>query len=195
MFLHISAVSERCCWRRVEPSPARFLFNHLGERVSCCYFTDMWCESGVLSSTALDWTELCWCSKGDGKVCVCVQSSALRQSPSILSYKCSDFPVAKLTFAEEAPPKPPRLFLMANSKESPADSPVITWANRETFLSWLGFFQGLVLLVRVLLEKLTVLQAGASSLADWSPGTRNPVNYFGMESSRKCCREGGSAGF
>ncbi|XP_009886365.1 PREDICTED: serine/threonine-protein kinase N3 [Charadrius vociferus] len=40
-----------------------------------------------------------------------------------------DFPVAKLTFADEAPPKPPRLFLMANSKEStppPADSPVMT---------------------------------------------------------------------
>ncbi|KFV99013.1 Serine/threonine-protein kinase N2, partial [Eurypyga helias] len=38
----------------------------------------------------------------------------------------SDFPVAKLTFADEAPPKPPRLFLVANSKEStqsPADSP------------------------------------------------------------------------
>ncbi|XP_010173627.2 serine/threonine-protein kinase N2 isoform X3 [Antrostomus carolinensis] len=48
------------------------------------------------------------------------------RSPSILSHKCSDFPVAKLTFADEAPPKPPRLFLMANSKEStpsPADSP------------------------------------------------------------------------
>ncbi|RMB93445.1 hypothetical protein DUI87_30141 [Hirundo rustica rustica] len=50
------------------------------------------------------------------------------KSPSILSYKCSDFPVAKLTFADEAPPKPPRLFLMANSKEStpsPADSPCL----------------------------------------------------------------------
>ncbi|KFP09100.1 Serine/threonine-protein kinase N2, partial [Egretta garzetta] len=48
----------------------------------------------------------------------------------------SDFPVAELTLADEAPPKPPRLFLMANSKEStlsPADSPVITWANWETF--------------------------------------------------------------
>ncbi|KFQ17007.1 Serine/threonine-protein kinase N2, partial [Merops nubicus] len=52
-----------------------------------------------------------------------------------------DFPVAKLTFADEAPPKPPRLFLVANSKESapsPADSPVIVWANRETFLYWQG---------------------------------------------------------
>nr|XP_025966583.1 serine/threonine-protein kinase N3 isoform X2 [Dromaius novaehollandiae] len=40
----------------------------------------------------------------------------------------SDFPVAKLTFDDEAPPKPPRLFLMANSKESapsPADSPCL----------------------------------------------------------------------
>ncbi|KFU90641.1 Serine/threonine-protein kinase N2, partial [Chaetura pelagica] len=48
-----------------------------------------------------------------------------------------DFPVAKLTFADEAPPKPPRLFLMASSKEStpsPADSPVIIWANREILL-------------------------------------------------------------
>ncbi|OWK59778.1 Serine/threonine-protein kinase N2 [Lonchura striata] len=42
----------------------------------------------------------------------------------------SDFPVAKLTVADEAPPKPPRLFLMANSKESalsPADSPIINF--------------------------------------------------------------------
>ncbi|XP_040387831.1 serine/threonine-protein kinase N3 isoform X1 [Cygnus olor] len=40
----------------------------------------------------------------------------------------SDFPVAKLTYDDEAPPKPPRLFLMANSKEStpsPADSPCL----------------------------------------------------------------------
>uniref|UniRef100_A0A8B9IR71 Serine/threonine-protein kinase N3 n=1 Tax=Anser cygnoides TaxID=8845 RepID=A0A8B9IR71_ANSCY len=40
----------------------------------------------------------------------------------------NDFPVAKLTYDDEAPPKPPRLFLMANSKEStpsPADSPVM----------------------------------------------------------------------
>ncbi|KFP67911.1 Serine/threonine-protein kinase N2, partial [Cariama cristata] len=53
------------------------------------------------------------------------------------SKSSSDFPVAKLTFADEAPPKPPRLFLMARSKEStqsPEDSPVIIWANRETFL-------------------------------------------------------------
>ncbi|KFW97107.1 Serine/threonine-protein kinase N2, partial [Phalacrocorax carbo] len=56
-----------------------------------------------------------------------------------MSKLSSDFPVAKLTFADEAPPKPPRLFLMANFKEStpfPADSPVINWANRETFLCW-----------------------------------------------------------
>ncbi|NXR97815.1 PKN2 kinase, partial [Oxylabes madagascariensis] len=61
------------------------------------------------------------------------------KSPSILSYKWSDFPVAKLTFADEAPPKPPRLFLMANSKEStpsPADSPVTIWANWECCLCW-----------------------------------------------------------
>ncbi|XP_065593633.1 serine/threonine-protein kinase N3 isoform X2 [Cyrtonyx montezumae] len=40
----------------------------------------------------------------------------------------SDFPVAKLTYDDEAPPKPPRLFLMAKSKEptpSPADSPCL----------------------------------------------------------------------
>ncbi|KAF2976051.1 hypothetical protein EK904_005000 [Melospiza melodia maxima] len=40
----------------------------------------------------------------------------------------SDFPVAKLAFVDEAPPKPPRLFLVANSKESapsPADSPCL----------------------------------------------------------------------
>ncbi|XP_026715992.1 serine/threonine-protein kinase N3 isoform X2 [Athene cunicularia] len=40
----------------------------------------------------------------------------------------SDFPVGKFTFADEAPPKPPRVFLMANSKEStqsPADSPCL----------------------------------------------------------------------
>ncbi|XP_010226393.1 PREDICTED: serine/threonine-protein kinase N3 [Tinamus guttatus] len=40
----------------------------------------------------------------------------------------SDFPVAKLTFDDEAPRKPPRLFMMANSKESassPADSPCL----------------------------------------------------------------------
>ncbi|KAM7087770.1 LOW QUALITY PROTEIN: serine/threonine-protein kinase N3 [Ciconia maguari] len=45
-----------------------------------------------------------------------------------MSKMSSDFPVAKLTFADEAPPKPPRLFLMANSKEStpsPADSPCL----------------------------------------------------------------------
>ncbi|KFV86484.1 Serine/threonine-protein kinase N2, partial [Struthio camelus australis] len=39
-----------------------------------------------------------------------------------------DFPVAKLTFDDEAPPKPPRLFLMASSKEAtppPTDSPVV----------------------------------------------------------------------
>ncbi|POI25824.1 hypothetical protein CIB84_010426 [Bambusicola thoracicus] len=40
----------------------------------------------------------------------------------------SDFPVAKLTYDDEAPPKPPRLFLMSKSKEptpSPADSPCL----------------------------------------------------------------------
>ncbi|KAF4789133.1 Serine/threonine-protein kinase N2 [Turdus rufiventris] len=40
----------------------------------------------------------------------------------------SDFPVAKLASADEAPPKPPRLFLVANSKEStpsPADAPCL----------------------------------------------------------------------
>ncbi|XP_064891345.1 serine/threonine-protein kinase N3 [Columba livia] len=40
----------------------------------------------------------------------------------------SGFPGAKVTSADEAPPKPPRLFLMANSKEStpsPADSPCL----------------------------------------------------------------------
>ncbi|OXB69131.1 hypothetical protein ASZ78_009607 [Callipepla squamata] len=40
----------------------------------------------------------------------------------------SDFPVAKLTYDDEAPPKPPRLFLMTKSKEpapSPADSPCL----------------------------------------------------------------------
>ncbi|KAM8796765.1 serine/threonine-protein kinase N3 [Eudromia elegans] len=40
----------------------------------------------------------------------------------------SDFPVAKLTFDDEAPCKPPRLFMMTNSKEStssPADSPCL----------------------------------------------------------------------
>ncbi|XP_074747561.1 serine/threonine-protein kinase N3 isoform X3 [Strix uralensis] len=45
-----------------------------------------------------------------------------------MSKLSSDFPVAKLTFADEAPPKPPRIFLMANSKEStpsPADSPCL----------------------------------------------------------------------
>ncbi|XP_032563837.1 serine/threonine-protein kinase N3 [Chiroxiphia lanceolata] len=51
------------------------------------------------------------------------------QSPTDSASKLSgDFPVAKLTFADEAPPKPPRLFLMANSKESapsPADSPCL----------------------------------------------------------------------
>ncbi|KAJ7409262.1 Serine/threonine-protein kinase N2 [Pitangus sulphuratus] len=51
------------------------------------------------------------------------------QSPADSVSKLSgDFPVAKLTFADEAPPKPPRLFLMANSKESapsPADSPCL----------------------------------------------------------------------
>ncbi|XP_068770778.1 serine/threonine-protein kinase N3 isoform X4 [Struthio camelus] len=39
-----------------------------------------------------------------------------------------DFPVAKLTFDDEAPPKPPRLFLMASSKEAtppPTDSPCL----------------------------------------------------------------------
>ncbi|KAJ7414173.1 Serine/threonine-protein kinase N2 [Willisornis vidua] len=51
------------------------------------------------------------------------------QSPAdSVSKLSSDFPVAKFTFADEAPPKPPRLFLMANSKEStpsPADSPCL----------------------------------------------------------------------
>ncbi|XP_025915485.1 serine/threonine-protein kinase N3 [Apteryx rowi] len=51
------------------------------------------------------------------------------QSPiDSVSKLASDFPVAKLTFDDEAPPKPPRLFLMANSKESapsPADSPCL----------------------------------------------------------------------
>ncbi|XP_074702636.1 serine/threonine-protein kinase N3 isoform X3 [Strix aluco] len=45
-----------------------------------------------------------------------------------MSKLSSDFPVAKLMFADEAPPKPPRVFLMANSKEStpsPADSPCL----------------------------------------------------------------------
>ncbi|KFU97736.1 Serine/threonine-protein kinase N2, partial [Pterocles gutturalis] len=60
------------------------------------------------------------------------------QSPvDSMSKLSSGFPVSKFTFADEAPPKPPRLLLMANSKEStpsPADSPVIIWANRETFL-------------------------------------------------------------
>lgn len=102
---------------------------------------------------------------------VCVQSSALRQSPSILSHKCSDFPVAKLTFAEEAPPKPPRLFLMANSKESPADSPVITWANGETFLSWLRFFQGLVLPGCVLWENLGKIKTSSTFLTGRSRKT------------------------
>ncbi|KAI6075968.1 Serine/threonine-protein kinase N3 [Aix galericulata] len=40
----------------------------------------------------------------------------------------SDFPMAKLTYDDEAPLKPPRLFLMANSKDStpsPADSPCL----------------------------------------------------------------------
>lgn len=40
----------------------------------------------------------------------------------------SDLPVAKLTYDDEAPPKPPRLFLMSKSKEptpSPADSPCL----------------------------------------------------------------------
>ncbi|KFW77271.1 Serine/threonine-protein kinase N2, partial [Manacus vitellinus] len=63
------------------------------------------------------------------------------QSPTDSVSKLSgDFPVSKLTFADEAPPKPPRLFLMANSKESapsPADSPVITWANWEACLGWI----------------------------------------------------------
>ncbi|KAM9595787.1 serine/threonine-protein kinase N3 isoform 2-T2 [Morphnus guianensis] len=45
-----------------------------------------------------------------------------------MSKLSSDFPAAKLTFADEAPPKPPRLFLMASSKESTpslADSPCL----------------------------------------------------------------------
>ncbi|XP_033923805.1 serine/threonine-protein kinase N3 [Melopsittacus undulatus] len=45
-----------------------------------------------------------------------------------MSKLSSDFPAAKLTFADGAPPKPPRLFQMANSKESapsPADSPCL----------------------------------------------------------------------
>lgn len=69
-------------------------------------------------------------------------------SSFFFSYKLSDFPVAKLTYDDEAPPKPPRLFLMAKSKEptpSPADSPVIC-ANRETFICWLIFFQGPILI-------------------------------------------------
>uniref|UniRef100_A0A8B9Q7R2 Protein kinase C n=1 Tax=Apteryx owenii TaxID=8824 RepID=A0A8B9Q7R2_APTOW len=39
-----------------------------------------------------------------------------------------DFPVAKLTFDDETPPKPPRLFLMANSKESaPSPNDCLEW--------------------------------------------------------------------
>ncbi|KFQ92928.1 Serine/threonine-protein kinase N2, partial [Nipponia nippon] len=75
-----------------------------------------------------------------------------------MSKLSSDFPVAKLTFADEAPPKPPRLFLMANSKEStpsPADSPVISWANRGTFLCCTGRSQ--------------TAAAGSSFLALWLP--------------------------
>uniref|UniRef100_A0A8C0VRR1 protein kinase C n=1 Tax=Cyanistes caeruleus TaxID=156563 RepID=A0A8C0VRR1_CYACU len=71
------------------------------------------------------------------------------QSDSV-SKLSSDFPVAKLTFADEAPPKPPRLFLMANSKESspsPADSPVTIWANLERCLCWLVFFQSPILIL------------------------------------------------
>lgn len=54
--------------------------------------------------------------------------------------------MVKLTFGEEPPPKPPRLFLTADSKEvapSPADSPVRIWVHREIFVFWSGFFSGL----------------------------------------------------
>lgn len=97
----------------------------------------------VLLSGGLDWTSTAEVMQR----CLCTMLCLKAKSPSILSYKCSDFPVAKLTFADEAPPKPPRLFLVANSKEStssPADSPVTIWANCECCL-WM-----LSLLVAVL---------------------------------------------
>ncbi|EMP38130.1 Serine/threonine-protein kinase N2 [Chelonia mydas] len=52
----------------------------------------------------------------------------LQTQTDSLSMLSSDYPVVKLTFGEEPPPKPPRLFLTADSKEvapSPADSPCL----------------------------------------------------------------------
>ncbi|XP_075762149.1 serine/threonine-protein kinase N3 isoform X2 [Pelodiscus sinensis] len=54
-------------------------------------------------------------------------SPALLQTDSVFMLD-SDYPVVKLTFSEEPPPKPPRLFLTADSKEispSPEDSPCV----------------------------------------------------------------------
>lgn len=98
--------------------------------------------------------------------------------------------MAKLTYDDEAPPKPPRLFLMSKSKEptpSPADSPVI-WANRETFISWLIFFQGPILICCITGEiSCTSDSCLLISWADWSPRFQSPVSYSGMESSQKSC--------
>ncbi|CAM2103624.1 serine/threonine-protein kinase N3 isoform X1 [Lepidochelys kempii] len=52
----------------------------------------------------------------------------LQTQTDSLSMLSSDYPVVKLTFGEEPPPKPPCLFLTADSKEvapSPADSPCL----------------------------------------------------------------------
>lgn len=111
-------------------------------------------------------------------------------SSFFFSCKLSDFPVAKLTYDDEAPPKPPRLFLMAKSKEptpSPANSPVIC-ANRETFICWLIFFQGPILIYFITGEiTCTFDSCLLISWADWSPRFQSPVSYSGMESSRKSC--------
>lgn len=166
---------------------AHFLFIHLGKRILMILH---WLVRIRESCCPLYWTDLNFAHRAKPlQRCLCTVFC-----PKVisfhLSYKCSGFPGAKVTSADEAPPKPPRLFLMANSKEStpsPADSPVIVRANRETFLWWLVFFQGLVLLNCLLLKEFTVLLAGSTSLAGSSPGIQNPVSCIDMEYSQKCC--------
>uniref|UniRef100_A0A8C5U2K9 REM-1 domain-containing protein n=1 Tax=Malurus cyaneus samueli TaxID=2593467 RepID=A0A8C5U2K9_9PASS len=85
-------------------------------------------------------------------------SSISTLSPPLHDPNHTDFPPVSPS-QSHAPPKPPRLFLVANSKEStpsPADSPVTIWANWESCHCWLVFFQGSVLIC-LLLKKFTIV--------------------------------------